>query len=71
MARGGARAASRLAIALAHAQWDVRRLAALLLGELATPASRATLAAHLATETDDLVRAAIDAGLADHGRGRL
>lgn len=65
---GGARAASRLAIALAHAQWDVRRLAALLLGELGTPASRATLAAHLATETDDLVRAAIDQGLADRGR---
>ena len=61
--QGGARAVSRLAVALAHAHWDVRRLAATLLGGLGTAESRAMLAAHRATETDDLVRSTIDAAL--------
>ncbi len=67
--QGGARAVSRLAVALAHAHWDVRRLAATLLGGLGTPESRATLAAHRATETDDLVRSTIDAALVVEHRG--
>jgi HEAT repeat protein len=67
---GGPRAVSRLAVALAHSQWDVRRLAAVLLGGLGTPESRATLAAHRTTETDDLVRTALDAALAGSGGGR-
>ena len=67
---GGARAVSRLAVALAHTHWDVRRLSALLLGGLGTPESRATLAAHRATETDDLVLTAIDAALAGGVGGR-
>lgn len=67
---GGARAASRLAVALAHSHWDVRRLAAVLLGGVGTPESRATLAAHRATETDDLVLTAIDAALVVGAGGR-
>jgi HEAT repeat protein len=63
------RTASRLAAALAHAHWDVRRLAATLLGELDSEEARVALAAHLRLETDDLVRAVVEGALGRAPRG--
>jgi HEAT repeat protein len=59
----------RLALGLAHPAWDVRRLAASLLGELGSAESRQCLAERKAIETDDLVLGAIDDALAGRSSG--
>jgi HEAT repeat protein len=63
------RTVSRLAAALAHAHWDVRRLAATLLGELGGEEARVALAAHLRLETNDLVRAVVQEAIGRTLRG--
>ncbi|MBI2895263.1 MAG: HEAT repeat domain-containing protein [Deltaproteobacteria bacterium] len=57
------RGAVRLATCLDHAAWDVRRLAAELLGESGLQVVRPALDRRLACERDDLVRAAIERAL--------
>ena len=52
-----------LIASLAHDAWDVRQLAAELIGELHVTAALPALAAQLARETDDLVRASISDAL--------
>ncbi|AKF08566.1 HEAT repeat domain-containing protein [Sandaracinus amylolyticus] len=54
---------ARLAIGLSHPAWDVRRLAAALLGAIGSEGALSHLRARRAIETDDLVRAAIDDAL--------
>ncbi|MDQ3034989.1 MAG: HEAT repeat domain-containing protein, partial [Myxococcota bacterium] len=54
-----ARKESKLAIGLSHPAWDVRRLAATLLGALGSEEARAKLRERAAIESDDLVRIAI------------
>ncbi|UJR78816.1 HEAT repeat domain-containing protein [Sandaracinus amylolyticus] len=54
---------ARLAIGLSHPAWDVRRLAAALLGAIGSEGALTHLHARRAIETDDLVRAAIDDAL--------
>ena len=49
---------------LAHHAWDVRSLAASLLGALGTDAARASLRERARVETDELVSAAIASALA-------
>lgn len=61
----GPRRSSRLALALDHPAWDVRSLAAELLGEVGGPAGQEALAARLPQETDPGVRAVIEAMLDD------
>ncbi|HJL16206.1 MAG TPA: HEAT repeat domain-containing protein [Sandaracinaceae bacterium LLY-WYZ-13_1] len=58
------RRAPRIALALEHAAWDVRQLAATLLGETGGPGAREALAARLEGERDAGVRAAIERALA-------
>ncbi|MBX3274080.1 MAG: HEAT repeat domain-containing protein [Sandaracinaceae bacterium] len=65
--RPGPRRAARVALALEHAAWDVRRLAAELLGELRAPDARAALERRLEREADRLVREAIERALAALG----
>ena len=57
-ASGGARAVDRVAVGLAHAAWDVRQVAANLLGELG-PESVKHLEGRLEVENDSLVRTAL------------
>ncbi len=61
---GGARAAARVAIALDHPAWDVRRLAAAQLGRIGDRSSVSALRARLEVEPDSLVRAVIGEALA-------
>ena len=65
----GERAGARIALGLSHSAWDVRRLAAELLGEIGGAGSRAALEARYDEETDDLVRTAIEVALAAVGGG--
>ncbi len=66
---GGERMASRLAVGLTHAAWDVRRLAAVLLGELGSGEAEQALEARFGIEGDDLVREAIEEALGRIRRG--
>lgn len=59
----GERMVSRLTVGLSHEAWDVRRLAAVLLGQCEEDAAAQALAARLGVEGDDLVRAAIEESL--------
>ncbi|MFK7990569.1 MAG: HEAT repeat domain-containing protein [Sandaracinaceae bacterium] len=59
----GPRRSSRLALALDHPAWDVRTLAAELLGEVGGDDGQRALAARLPQETDPGVRAVIEAML--------
>lgn len=59
----GARTAARLALALEHHAWDVRQLAATLLGQGGGDEARAALHDRLPRESDDLVREAIERAL--------
>lgn len=63
-----ARKEARLAIGLAHAAWDVRRLAASLIGAIGSAEARARLEERARVETDDLVRSAIADALAGAAR---
>ncbi|MFW5920567.1 MAG: HEAT repeat domain-containing protein, partial [Polyangiales bacterium] len=63
------RLTERLSVGLEHASWDVRALAARLLGESGGDAARAPLEDRLARESDDLVRGAIREALEDLGEG--
>jgi HEAT repeat protein len=54
---------ARLAVGLSHAAWDVRRLAASLLGAIGSVEARARLEERAALESDDLVKRAISAAL--------
>ncbi|HEY6877902.1 MAG TPA: HEAT repeat domain-containing protein [Polyangiales bacterium] len=56
-------APEQLIVALSHEAWDVRQLAAELLGEHMVERARPALTAQLARETDDLARAAISEAL--------
>lgn len=56
---GGERAGTRLAVALSHPAWDVRRLAAELLGDVGGDEARRALEERRDQEPDDLVRLAI------------
>lgn len=58
-----ANAPLELTAALAHDAWDVRQLAAELVGELRVVQAQPALAAQLARETDDLARAALSDAL--------
>ena len=53
----------QLIAALSHEAWDVRQLAAELIGEHAIERARPALAAQLAREHDDLAKAAISEAL--------
>jgi HEAT repeat protein len=55
----GARALARLGLCLDHASWEVRRLAAELLGQAMTPAAQSLLRARYERERDPIVREAI------------
>ncbi len=63
-ATGSARTVARVAIALDHSAWDVRRLAASLLGEAGDSSALPALQARLGVENDGLVRMAIEEALA-------
>jgi HEAT repeat protein len=63
------RKSARVALALEHPAWDVRQLAAHLLGEIGGEAAAAALSARAARESDDAVRAAIHDALAALGGG--
>jgi HEAT repeat protein len=52
-----------LIAALSHDAWDVRQLAAELIGERGIERARPALAAQLSHETDDLARAALSEAL--------
>ncbi len=58
-ARPGARVMARLGLCLDHASWEVRRVAAELLGQDKNPAAQALLRARYEREKDPMVRAAI------------
>jgi HEAT repeat protein len=60
-ARRGARVLARLGLCLDHASWEVRRLAAELLGQEKSPAAQALLRARYEREKDPIVRDAIAA----------
>ena len=53
----------QLTAALTHEAWDVRQLAAELIGELRVVTAEPALAAQLARETDDLARDALSEAL--------
>jgi len=55
----GARALARLGLCLEHASWEVRRLAAELLGQDRRPGAQGLLRARYEREKDPIVRAAI------------
>ncbi|MCB9596432.1 MAG: HEAT repeat domain-containing protein [Sandaracinaceae bacterium] len=61
--REGPRRAARIALALEHPAWDVRQLAATLLGDLGTEEARAALERRAEREADRLVRDAIERSL--------
>jgi HEAT repeat protein len=67
----GARALSRLGLCLDHLSWEVRRLAAELLGQAMTPAAQSLLRARYEREKDPIVRDAIASAvsLRPHGEG--
>jgi HEAT repeat protein len=58
-ARPGARALARLGLCLDHASWEVRRLAAELLGQDRSPGAQALLRARFEREKDPMVREAL------------
>jgi HEAT repeat protein len=58
-AHPGARALARLGLCLDHVSWEVRRLAAELLGQAMTPAAQSLLRARYERERDPIVREAI------------
>ncbi|MBN1655112.1 MAG: HEAT repeat domain-containing protein [Deltaproteobacteria bacterium] len=64
---GGSRAISRISMGLEHAAWDVRQLAANLLGGLSDRAAADALRTRLDTEPDELVRVTIKQALSKHG----
>lgn len=64
---GGEQAASRLALGLSHAAWDVRALAAHLLGELGGLEAIEALQARRDRETDATVKRAIEEALGGEG----
>ena len=55
----GARALARLGLCLDHVSWEIRRLAAELLGQAMTPAAQSLLRARYERERDPIVREAI------------
>lgn len=59
----GARALARLGLCLDHGSWEVRRLAAELLGQDKSPGAQALLRARYEREKDPLVREAIAAAV--------
>jgi HEAT repeat protein len=59
------RVEAHLARALSHPAWDLRRLAADLLGQRGDDSAKTLLRARLAQETEPLVREAIQRSLAD------
>lgn len=61
------RAAARLAVGLSHSAWDVRAMAAKLLGRVKGEDARRALEERLQVETDDLVRASIESALRGTG----
>jgi HEAT repeat protein len=63
--RGGERAVERIGIGLEHPAWDVRRLAADLLGGLGQAGAARALRARLGAERDELVRDALRKALAE------
>jgi hypothetical protein len=58
-----ARALARLGLCLDHPSWEVRRLAAELLGQDASPGAQALLRARYEREKDPIVREAIEMAL--------
>ncbi|RLB56547.1 MAG: hypothetical protein DRJ42_03010 [Deltaproteobacteria bacterium] len=64
---GGGRAAVRLAVALSHPAWDVRRHAVMLLADLGGEEARAALEARALVEEDDLVGETLEAALGRMG----
>jgi HEAT repeat protein len=66
---GGARGLSRVAIALEHRAWDVRRLAAELLTGTRDPMLIELVAQRLEREQDSLVREALEVTLAGARQG--
>jgi HEAT repeat protein len=62
-ARPGARALARLGLCLDHGSWEVRRIAAELLGQDKSPSAQALLRARYEREQDPLVRDAISAAV--------
>jgi HEAT repeat protein len=58
-ARPGARALARLGLCLDHSSWEVRRLAAELLGQAKSPSAEGLLRARYERESDPIVREAI------------
>jgi HEAT repeat protein len=67
---GGPRAVERISIGLDHPRWDVRRLAAELLGGLEQGEAAAALLGRLEIESDELVRDALRKALAElEGKG--
>jgi HEAT repeat protein len=61
--RPGARALARLGLCLDHASWEVRRVAAELLGQDKSPSAQALLRARYEREQDPIVREAIAAAV--------
>ena len=61
--RPGARALARLGLCLDHASWEVRRVAAELLGQDKSPGAQALLRARYEREQDPIVREAIAAAV--------
>jgi HEAT repeat protein len=59
----GPRSLSRLGLCLDHASWEVRRVAAELLGHKGDAPARALLRARLEREKDELVREALGLAL--------
>jgi hypothetical protein len=62
-ARPGARALARLGLSLDHASWEVRRVAAELLGQDKSASAQALLRARYEREKDPFVRDAISAAV--------
>jgi HEAT repeat protein len=61
--RPGPRAMARLGMCLDHASWEVRRIAAELLGQDKSPAAQALLRSRYEREKDPIVRDAIAAAV--------
>ncbi|MBW2465624.1 MAG: HEAT repeat domain-containing protein, partial [Deltaproteobacteria bacterium] len=57
----------RLAVALSHPAWDVRRHAVMLLADLGGEEARAALEARASVEEDDLVGEALETALGGMG----
>ncbi|MCZ7677993.1 MAG: HEAT repeat domain-containing protein [Sandaracinaceae bacterium] len=68
--RPGSRRAARIALALEHPAWDVRQLAARLLGEVGGEDTAAALLDRLSREADAGVRAALERALEAVGGAR-